>query len=363
MIRKLFSEINLDHLISNYKRIGKIVGERKIIAVVKADAYGHGAVEVAKRLETEGVYALGVAYLSEAIELRESGVRSRIIVFFDNDNLDEYFRYNLIPVIINESSIPGFEKAVRRYDKPIEIHVKIDTGMGRVGFLADGCLKKIDEIVRNNGIILSGIMSHFSDADLKDRSFAQFQLAKFKEIITELKKRGLTITAHIANSAGIMTFPDSHLDAVRPGLMLYGYSPVQDVDGLLPVMKVKTRLVSVRRVPSGTPISYGRTFITTRPSLIGVIPAGYADGYRRAFSNTAYVGVHGRKAPVVGRVCMDLTMIDLTEIDKVREGDEVIILSDNPLHGPTASEMATLADTISYEILTSLGSNAERIYN
>ncbi len=362
MIRKLSAEVDLDKLVANYRRIGEIVRDRKVIAVIKADAYGHGAVKVAQRLEREGVYALGVAYLSEAIELREAGIRSRIIVFFDNDNIDEHVRYGLVPVIFDESLIEGFKEAAKRHGRPIDVHIKIDTGMGRVGLLAHNCVKKIDDLSRVKELTISGIMSHFSDADLKDRSFAQTQLSQFTDIVTSLRDRGFNMMSHIANSAGIMTYPESHLDAVRPGLMLYGYSPVEDVDGLLPVMKLKTRLISLRRVPSGTPISYGRTFITKRTSLIGVMPVGYADGYSRLFSGKASVVVNGRKAPVVGRVCMDLTMIDLTEIDGVNEGNEVTILSDDPAHGPTAREMADLADTIPYEILTSLGSKAERSY-
>ncbi len=363
VIRKSIAEIDLGNLVANYRRIGEIVNGKRIIPIIKADAYGHGAIKVAKRLEKEGVYAFGVAFISEAVDLRDAGIKTDIIVFFDNDNIDEYFTYGLIPVIFDERSIGRFVAASRRHGRPVTAHIKIDTGMGRVGLNADNCLDRIIEIDRLDEITIIGLMSHFSDADLQDRSFAGSQLSKFNSVFNNMKKAGINVTAHIANSAGIMTCPDAHLDAVRPGLMLYGYSPVEGVDGLLPVMKVKTKLISLRSVPSGSPISYGRTFITERPSLIGVVPVGYADGYSRLFSNKASVVVNGRKAPVVGRVCMDLTMIDLTEIDGVSEGDEVIILSNDPDLGPTAREMADLTNTIPYEILTSLGNRAKRLYN
>jgi alanine racemase len=363
VIRKAIAEIDLDNLTANYRRIGEIVNGKRIIPVIKADAYGHGAVEVARRLEKEGIYAFGVAYVSEAIELRHAGIKTDIIVFFDNDAINEYFTFDLIPVIFDEGSIDGFVSAARRHGRPINAHIKIDTGMGRVGLQADNCLERIIEIDRLKEITISGLMSHFSDADLIDRSFARSQLSTFRSIVNNVKKAGISVMAHIANSAGIMTYPDAHLDAVRPGLMLYGYSPVAGMNDLLPVMKVKTRLISLRKVPAGSPISYGRTFITKRQSTIGVIPVGYADGYNRLFSNKATVAINGTRAPVVGRVCMDLTMIDLTELERVREGDEVTILSSDHATGPTAKEMADLANTIPYEILTSLGSKAKRIYN
>jgi alanine racemase len=238
----------------------------------------------------------------------------------------------------------------------------VDTGWGRVGLLPDAAVAKILDMSNTRGIRLAGIMSHFSEADLQDRTFARTQLSVFNGIVKNIKDKGLGILAHIANSAAILSFQDSLLDAVRPGLMLYGYSPFGRGEGLLPVMSIKAHLISLRRVPAGTAVSYGRTFVTRRPSLIGVLSAGYADGFFRHFSNNADVLVRGKKAPVIGRVCMDLSMVDVTEIEDVSVGDEVTLLSNDIRSGLTAEDLSGRAATISYEILTSFGSRAGRIY-
>jgi len=363
VIRKTVAEIDLDRLAANFRKIRETVGGRQIIAVVKADAYGHGAVPVARRLENEGAGAFGVACVSEAVELREAGIESPIMVFFETDRLEEIFTHDLIPVVFDDSMVAPLAREAERRGRPIDVHVKVDTGMGRVGFPPAGCMEKILEIAGMKYLNVAGIMSHFSDADLRDRGFAAEQLSVFREIVKGLREKGMAVTAHIANSAGIMSFEESYLDAVRPGLMMYGYSPFCDnTMGLQPVMSLRTRIISVRRVPAGTPISYGRTFVTGRPSVIGVISVGYADGYSRLFSNRGEVLVRGRRAPVVGRVCMDLAMIDVTEVGDVSPGDEVVILSSDTVSGLTALDLAERVSTIPYEVLTSLGSRAARIY-
>ncbi|MBI3592058.1 MAG: alanine racemase, partial [Nitrospirae bacterium] len=252
----------------------------------------------------------------------------------------------------------------------IGVHIKVDTGMGRLGF-KDDAQKEILEIANLKGITIDGVMSHFSEADLADASFAKMQLERFRDLRNGLVSHGLKIGMfHLSNSAAVMTLPESHLDGVRPGLMLYGYSPVQKSEAelrtlnseLIPVMTVKARILALRKLVSGTPVSYGRTFITKRDSLIGVITAGYADGFNRLFSNNAEVLVKGRRVQVAGRVCMDLTMIDLTEVRDVTEGDEVIIIGRQGDELIDASELALRADTIPYEIVISLGCRAKRIY-
>lgn len=253
----------------------------------------------------------------------------------------------------------------------IRVHIKVDTGMGRLGFAGDAA-KEILEIANLKGITIDGVMSHFSEADLLDVSFAKMQIERFNSIKTELLNVGLSIRLfHMANSAAVITLPESHFDAVRPGIMLYGYSPILVASSQLPVagsqlqpvMTVKTKILALRRLPSGTPISYGRTFITKRDSLIGVIPVGYADGFSRRFSNNAELLVRGKRVPVVGRVCMDLTMLDLTDIEQVEEGDEVVIIGKQGNESIDAAELAFRVDTIPYEILTSLGNMAKRVYN
>jgi alanine racemase len=276
----------------------------------------------------------------------------------------------------------------------LTVHVKIDTGMGRLGFCSEHVINDIIHIASMEGIELVGLMSHFSDADLSDRSFASMQLKKFNVIRKTLCERLNRKTfSHIANSAAVLNFEDAHLDAVRPGLMLYGYNPLcrgqvlsdhsknrygegkeefgvaadsglrthtSESITLIPAMRVKTKILFIRNLPPDSPISYGRTFITKRNSRIGVLPLGYADGYNRLFSNNGVVLVRGRRMPVVGRVCMDLTMVDLTEIEDVREGDEVVIMGQQGDETITAHELAQRAQTIPYEILTSLGSHSKK---
>ena len=379
MNRGAAAEINLSAIAYNLQSVRKIVKNRPVIAVVKADAYGHGAVEVSKKLFEENVSFLAVAFTGEAIELREAGIKSPIIVLFDTGYIKEFFDFKLIPVIYNLDTASSLSAEAKKKNIIIKVHVKIDTGMGRLGLSGNHIVNDLIKISEMEGIELAGLLSHFSEADLSDRSYAVLQLKRFnkiRETISKILKR--KIFSHIANSAAVLTFEDAHLDAVRPGLMLYGYSPINqksevfpptelrttspELINLMPAMKIKTKILCIRKVPSGTPISYGRTFITKRPSRIGVLPLGYADGYSRFFSNNAEVLVKGRRVPVVGRICMDLTMIDLTDVKGVKENDEIVIMGKQGDESITAQELAYKANTIPYEILTSLGNKSKRIY-
>jgi alanine racemase len=358
------AEIDLNALSGNLELIRRLSKNRPVIAVVKADAYGHGAVEISKRLARDGVEYLAVAFTQEAKELRNAGIASPIIALFDPD-VKDIFDYDLIPVISDKKTALLLSKESEKRNKEISVHIKVDTGMGRLGLICDK-VREIFEIAGMRGIRLRGVMSHFSEADIRDAAFVKNQIEKFRAIRTELLNGGLKIDLfHMANSAAVAALPESHFDAVRPGIMLYGYSPIQQPvknSELIPVMTVKAKILALRKLPAGTPISYGRTFITRRESLIGVMSAGYADGLSRKFSNNAEFLVKGKRAPVAGRVCMDLTMIDVTDIEGVLEGDEVVILGRQGNEAVDASELAIKADTISYEILTSLGSRAEKAY-
>ena len=382
MNRGAFAEISLPAIVHNLQSVKKIVKNRPVIAVVKADAYGHGILEVSKRLIREGVYCLAVAYTSEAIELRTAGIDIPIIVLFDRRNIKDFFDFRLIPVIHNIDTATSLSHEAKKRSIMINVHVKVDTGMGRLGLNGNSVTEDLIRISEMDGVELTGLLSHFSEADLSDRSYAVEQLERFNKIReTVSKKLKRKIFSHIANSAAVLAFRDAHLDAVRPGLMLYGYSPFSNAEfrfrnsehnsalrtphssfNLIPAMTIKTKILNIRNVPSGTPISYGRTFITKRPSRIGVLPLGYADGYSRFFSNNADVLVKGRRVPVAGTICMDLTMIDLTKVKDVREDDEVIILGKEGKESITAQELARRANTIPYEILTSLGSKSKRVY-
>lgn len=375
MNRGAVAEIDLSAISYNLKSVKERAKDTAIIAVVKADAYGHGSVETAKRLLKDGVDYLSVAFSEEAKELRHAGIDAPIIVLFDPDPKDT-LEYNLIPIISDKKAAHRLSKEAERKHKEIAVHIKVDTGMGRLGFIGDE-VKSITEIANLKGLRIAGIMSHFSDSDSEDPSFARIQISRFNTLKKELIEGGLNIERfHMANSAAIISLPESHFDAVRPGLMLYGISPFEDLSlkssinsftfqdlPLIQAMSLKTRIVSMRKVPSGTPISYGRTFITKRESLIGVISIGYADGFCRMFSNNADVLVKGRRVPVIGRVCMDLTMIDLTDIQyEAADDDEIVIMGRQGSEFISASELARRAGTISYEILTSLGRMARKIY-
>jgi alanine racemase len=389
--RGAVAEINLSAIAHNLKTVYRSVKERPVIAVVKADAYGHGCLEVSKRLIKEGISFLAVAYTGEAIYLRGAGITAPIIVLFDCEDINNFFDFDLLPVIHTSTAASALSREARKRGTTIKVHVKVDTGMGRLGLHGKHVIKDIINIADMEGVELAGLMSHFSDADLSDTSFAEIQLKEFNVIRDALyKKLNRNIFSHMANSAAVLNFEDAHLNAVRPGLMLYGYSPLsqntpslthplrggrQRRDGdseswtkipepttLMPAMSVKTKILYIRNIPPGYPISYGRTYVTKRKSTIGVLPLGYADGYNRLFSNNGVVLVRGKRVPVVGRVCMDLTMVDLTEIRDVREGDEVIVLGQQGNETITAYELAQRAQTIPYEILTSLGSHSKKKY-
>ena len=357
------AEIDLSALQHNLETVRKITDERPVIAVVKADAYGHGSVEIARRLVGLGVTHLAVAYTGEAKLLRESGIAAEIIVLFDRSDIEDYFTYGLVPVVQDKETAREFALEARERGVRIRVHMKVDTGMGRLGFSPEKSVSDAVEISGWDGIELAGLMSHFSEADLADRSYALHQMELFMKIKGAITARlGRPLMSHIANSAAALTFRDALMDAVRPGLLLYGYSPFEDGFGLRPLMTIRTRVLAVRSLCAGTPVSYGRTFVTKTDSKIAVVPVGYADGYNRLFSNNGEMLVRGRRAPVVGRVCMDVTMLDVTGIGGVCEGDEVVILGGRGDDKITAADLASRIDTIPYEILISLGSRARREY-
>jgi alanine racemase len=375
--RGAVAEISLKAIASNLQIVKKLVKRRPVIAVVKADAYGHGAVEVSRRLSQHGVSSLAVAFTSEAIQLREAGISVPILVLFDKGEVEQFFDFRLVPVICSLKTAVSFSRIAKKRGVVMSVHAKVDTGMGRMGLSGMNVINDLVKISKMDNLELAGLMSHFSEADLLDRSYADLQLKRFldmREKLSQILKR--KFFSHVANSAAVLSFPDGYLDAVRPGLMLYGYLPfsqyTSDVPllkrkkkqgySLNPSMRVVSRVLCMKTMPAGSPISYGRTFITKRTSRIGVIPLGYADGYSRFFSNNAEVLVKGSRAPVVGRVCMDLMMVDLTDIKGARENDEVVIMGDQGKESITAYELASRADTIPYEILTSLGSKSRKIY-
>lgn len=361
-LQKVFAEINLKALSHNLQIVRKKTGNKNILAVVKADAYGHGAETVSKHLIKDGVSMLGVAFTQEGIALRECGIKIPILVFFDRDNAAACIEYNLTPVIYDFNSAKKINTIAKKLDLLIPIHIKIDTGMGRVGIMPDKAFSDISKISALSNIKPEGIMSHFSEADLQDKNFAIHQQDIFSKLIKELKKSGITFKLiHMANSAAVLTMPDAHFNAVRPGIMLYGYGCCEK-EKLKPVMTIKSKIILLKKVPKGTSISYGRTFVTKRKSIIATIPVGYADGYNRKLSNNGEVLIKGKRVPVAGRVCMDTIMVDVTDIPDVNYKSEVVLIGRQGNEQISADDIAEKTGTIPYEVLTSIGARVKRVY-
>ena len=367
--RPTFCAVNLACLRWNFRQVRKKVGRRvKILSVVKANAYGHGAGQVARTLADAGSDGFGVATLEEGVELREAGIRAPILILAGvyPDQLKETLRYRLTPVLYDLGTLERLESELRRRRASLGFHLKIDTGMGRIGLLAseiDGWLPKLGRL---KALKFDGLSSHFSHAESEEEKYTHSQLTAFTAVVERLRQAGLCPPLiHMALSAAVISLPSSYFRMVRPGLILYGIPPspvMADSITLKPALSWKTRILQLKRVPKGTSISYGRTFVTQRESLIATLPVGYADGYHRLLSNRGVALVRGRRAPVVGRVCMDLTMLDVTDIRGVKQGDEVVLLGKQGREGISADEMALWAETISYEVLTSISARVPRIH-
>jgi alanine racemase len=367
--RPTFCLVDLDALCWNFRRIREKVGpEVKILAMIKADAYGHGAAAVAKALAAEGCDAFGVATLEEGIKLRQAGIHASILIVAGvyPEQVEQYLQHALTPVLHELETLRKLDAALRERRTTLNAHVEIDTGMGRIGFLATEIDSWLPELSRLTSVKLEGVFSHFAEAESKNELYAETQLRNFSLVVDRLRHAGLSFPlTHMAKSAALISLSESHLAMVRPGLILYGIYPSPDMAeeiALKPVLTWKTRIIQLKRLSKGASIGYGRTFVTGRKSLIATLPVGYADGYQRVLSNNAAVLVRGIRAPVVGRISMDLTTIDVTDIAEVQQGDEVVLLGRQGAAMISADEMAAWANTISYEIFTSIGARVPRIH-
>ncbi len=361
--------IDHDALRWNVRQIRAKVGASiKILCMVKANGYGHGAAAVSQTLAANGADAFGVATLEEAVELRRAGIDAPIIVLAGAflDQFDEFVGHALTPVVYDLASLRQLDAEAQRRQKPLGVHLKIDTGMGRLGVLAADAKEWIAELKNLRALKLAGVFSHFSHAESVEGDYTRKQLASFNDVIALLRAQGLAPPLiHFANSAATITLPAAYFDMVRPGIMLYGVYPSIAMASqivLKPVLSWKTKILQLKKTPSGASISYGQTFVTKRESLIATLPVGYADGYPRLLSNCGAALVDGQRAPIAGRVCMDLTMIDVTDIRNVQQGDEVVLLGRQGAAEISADEMAAWTNTISYEILTSVSARVPRIH-
>jgi len=363
---RVWAEIDLDACVENYRKIKKIVQGKKIMIAIKADAYGHGAVEIARILEEEGACMFGVADVEEGIDLREKGnIKTDIIVLspMPYNFTDALFEYNLIPTITEKAFALLLSEKAKKLNKKIKVHVEIDTGMGRTGIDEKNALSFIEEIYNLEGIEIQGVFTHFPSAD-NDKEFTSQQIERFEKITEKIKKINSGIIIHAANSAGLINFKESHFDMVRPGLSIYGINPngTENKITLKPVMKLFTRIVNLRNMEKGKTVSYNRTYTLPRNSKIAVLSVGYGDGYPRSLSNKGEVIVNGTRAKIVGVVCMDLTMVDVSHVKNSKIGEKVILIGEEGKERITAKDVAEWAGTIPYEIITRISRRVPRIY-
>jgi len=360
--------IDLHALAHNFGEVRRRAGNRNILAMVKAQAYGHGAVAVSQKLAELGAHMLGVALVEEGVELRDAGISLPILVMGPvfPEQAAAIVRAGLTPTVFTQAMARALSTAAMDAGTTQKVHVKIDTGMGRLGLLPEEAAGFVADLSKLPGLAVEGVMTHFADADLRDKHFADRQMERFESFLRNLGNQGIMVPLrHAANSAAVLEYDRALFTMVRPGIMLYGYNPLESrvTADLRPVMTLKTRIAFLKKVPAGTPISYGRTFVTQRESLIATIPLGYADGFRRDLSNRGEMLVRGRRAPVAGRVCMDMTMLDVTAVHGVMEGDEVVLIGSQERERITADEIASTCGTISYEVLCGISSRVPRVYS
>lgn len=363
---RVWAEVNLQILKENYFKL-KTYTQREIMPIVKADAYGHGVIPVVKTLIACGAKWFGVALLEEALEIKAvfPDVTVMIIGATDPQESDTVVKEEIIPAIFSFEQAQALSVAAVRLQKTAKLHIKVDTGMGRIGF-RPGDEAEVLKIANLPNLLIEGIFTHFATVDQKDLSFAREQLNTFESFCAKLRAAGLTIPIrHAANSAGIIQFPESHFELVRLGISLYGLPPSGQIGGevgLEPVMAWKTKVTHVKSISKGETVSYGRTFQAAYETRVATIPVGYADGLRRALSNQGEVLIQGRRSTIIGRVCMDQTMLEVTRIPGVKVGDLVTILGKDGYEQLTATEMADWMGTISYEVICGISKRVPRVY-
>ena len=363
-----WSEIDVSALKRNVRRTQQIVGPRvDILLIVKADGYGHGAPHVAKAAVAAGVHMLGVATLHEGMELRNSGLKAPILILSPSlaSEIDEILEYSLTPTVSDMEFAQALAARAAQSSRVARVHVDIDTGMTRGGVNEEEAHEFLRVLSKLNGLNVEGVYTHFPSAYNEDRDFSERQLASFRRIIEALGKEGIVFPLrHAANSAAVAQFPDSHINMVRPGGMIYGMFPRDDMNGIgfEPVMSFKSRVVNVKQVRKGKTVSYGRTHALDHDARVAAVAAGYGHGLTRGMSNNGALLVRGMRAPIVGMVTMDMTMIDVSHIPHVKVGDEVIIFGKQGDEEITVYEVAKSCGTISYEVTCGIGKRVPRVY-
>jgi len=370
ILRPVYAEIDLDAIAYNMKNIKNLVKDKEVIAVVKADCYGHGALDLVPTLLENGASRLAVAVLTEGIELRNNNINAPMMILGYTPLYlgEELIKYDLEQTIYDLEYAKKLSAIGLSLNKKAKIHIAIDTGMGRIGFLPnEKSVKDVSEIYSLKGLDVLGIFTHFSTSDEEDKEYTYEQFKKFTDFTSKLSDLGIEIPLkHVSNSGAIMDMPETYLDAVRAGIILYGYYPSNEVDknnlSLKPALTLKASITRVQEMDKDMYISYGKTFKTERKSLIATLPIGYADGYSRLLAKGAKVILNGKFAPIVGRICMDQCMIDVTDIEDVKVGDEVILLGEQGNLKFNADDIAEIMGTINYEILCMIKYRIPRVY-
>ncbi len=368
LLRPTWAEIDLTAITQNLKNISRKVSRHtKILAIVKANGYGHGAVEIARTCEKYRCY-LGVALIEEAMVLRKAGIKAPILILgsiFPFTNFKYVLENNLIPTVASLAGARALSRLAVKHKQKIKFHLKIDTGMGRIGIRPATAVATIKKIKMLPLIEMEGVYTHLSSAE-SDEAYSREQIKIFLAIIKELERERIKIKyKHVSGSAAILKYREYPFNMVRPGLMVYGIAPFKGAENkitLHPALSLKTRIVYLKRMPRGNSISYGRTYMTKRNSFIGTLPVGYADGYNWNLSNRAMVLVQGKRVPVIGRVCMDMCMIDLTGLKGIDVGEEVTLIGRQGQENISINEVAQWAKTISYEITCGISARVPRIY-
>jgi alanine racemase len=364
-----YAEVNLDAVASNVSAIKRHIGSAVVlIAVVKANAYGHGALEVARTALSHGAERLAVARIEEGIQLRAAGLTAPILImnYTPPEHVGKAVDHDLTLTLTELPAAERLSQQAQSQGKTVQVHVKVDTGMGRFGLLPHEVVPFVEQLAALPNIEMEGLYSHFAVADLVDKTYTWQQFELFETVLDRLHTAGHQVSLrHIANSAATLDLPAVHLDAVRVGIALYGLRPSDEVEPALllkSALTLKSQVARVRSLPAGASISYGRTYITPRPMSVALVPVGYGDGYHRLISNHGAVLIHGQRAPVVGRVCMDQFVVDISEIDSVVLGDEVVLIGCQQQACITAEEVAHWAGTINYEVTTALLPRVARFF-
>ncbi len=372
MENRTWAEINLDALAHNMREIRRITNpDAQIMAVVKADAYGHGVKECSGALLENGADRLGIATLYEGIELRRLYPDVPILILGSSmeSEAEELVKYDITPNVYTYSMAKAMSDAGVKLNKTVKVHIKLDTGMTRIGFYVNdsdnsNVIDEIAEISKLPMLEIEGIFSHFSTSDEADREYTHLQFKRFMSVCDELSARGINIPIkHICNSAGIIMYPEYHLDMVRPGVILYGMYPSDDVDktrlDLKYVMSLKSAVTCVKDIEPGRGVSYGKEYIADGAARLATVPVGYADGYFRQLAKKAKIAIGGKLFPIAGRICMDQCMIDVTGVNNIKRGDEALIFGDGAV---TVDDIAKWMDTINYEIVCMLSRRIPRVY-